>query len=253
MQIYERVSTISEPGFSGNLIKKEKKGLLFHKCQPSLSYPFWSLSSETQLYFFSSILFCSPSHTNIYAPQTKDGSCLSHWSGNRLARSGFLGQTAPRHHGWAPCHSTSHRVSVKWVDKATPALHLQRALAPPSTPTACWSCRPVLHLPLLSETLWNWKPWLQWSVLKVTPLAGPCIHSIQIPTNRGREKKKGIKSIFSCTLNHIYIKFLTSMRNKSKTTNKRLIPSHPSPLSPLTLLTHKAVRRLERPSNTPTE
>lgn len=115
MQIYERVTTISEPGFSGNLIKK--KGLLFHKCQPSPSYPFWSLSSETQLYFCSSVLFCSPSHANIYAPQTKDGSCLSHWSGNRSERSGFLGQTAPRQHGWAPCHSTSHRVSVKWQSR----------------------------------------------------------------------------------------------------------------------------------------
>lgn len=67
--------------------------------------------------FFFSILFCSPSHTNIHAPQTKDGSCLSHWSGNWLEGSGFRGQTAPRHHGWAACHSASHRLSVKWQSR----------------------------------------------------------------------------------------------------------------------------------------
>lgn len=67
MQIYEGVTTISEPGFSGNLIKK---GPLFHKCQPSLSYTFWRYSRVFRelpvvFLFLVSILLCSPSHKHL--------------------------------------------------------------------------------------------------------------------------------------------------------------------------------------------
>lgn len=154
MQIYERVTTISEPGLSGNLIKK---GLLFHKCQPSLGYPFWSLSSETRLYFFS--LSCSAlPHTHTFTLHKQK---TAHVYPTGL-KTGLRGQAS-----WArllpdttaELHVTPPRTVLVWsdrVDKATPALRLQCALAPPSTPTAYWSCRPVLRLPLLSKTLWNW-------------------------------------------------------------------------------------------------
>lgn len=224
--------------------------------------------------------------------------------GKGSRRSHFLGQTAPRHYGWAQCHSTSHRVSMKWQSR--------QDSPPPPPPTCSRSCS--YSNSLLVQQAWDaeyelgWKgeqgpagwQWMgqeaketgrltRWpkflsclirdildlfllpatdlkcqrslSGLKVTPSACPhwptyiseCKSNTGSPgSQEQQEKMTPKKTMLSCTLKHncTFANSPTSLQNKSQTTNKGLIPSRPSPLSPMT---QRAVRRAERPSNTPTE
>lgn len=78
-----------------------------------------------------SLIYTFTQHKQKTAPR------LSHWSGNGSRRSDFLDQTAPRHDGGAQCHSTLHRVSMKWQSRQDSLL--RPALAPTLTPY--WLCR----------------------------------------------------------------------------------------------------------------
>lgn len=108
-----------------------------------------SLLRDSRHRFF----FPSPparSHTNTYTKQTKDSSCLSHWHGKGSERSDFLGHAVPRLHGWALCHSTLHRVSMKWQDSP----------CPPPPPTC--SCFCLYFNCLLVQQAWDAENELGW-------------------------------------------------------------------------------------------
>lgn len=102
---------------------KKKKGLLFHKCQPPLSYPFWSLSSETQLFFFLHRVLLSLTHKHLRSKNKRRLMCYP-----TGLETGWRGQAS-----WArllpdataELRVTPPRTVLVWsdrVDKATPAL-----------------------------------------------------------------------------------------------------------------------------------
>lgn len=134
------------------------------------------------------------------------------WSGNGLARSGFLGQTAPRRRGRAPRRSAWHRVSVKRQSRQghPPATPPPRPAPPMCSCSSVCSSGPLLlqacavaasPVPDMVEliTLTSMAHMKGRSLGRPTPTNYSCSHEIKVEK---KERKSRFPYLCVCNESH---------------------------------------------------